>query len=198
MAKAKGTAILGLVRFLRRHREAAAAALPPRLLHYLDERVHVSSWYPEEDLLELARVAAPMLPPDVPEPYELMGRISARDHFEGAYAHLFSGVSDPLAIPARAFALWASMHDSGRLETAVEPPDAVRVELVDFALPSREMCAIVGGYVAETLRVVGFGAPQAQKLSCRLDGAPRCAWRCRFTSAPSTGGTARRETPLAS
>lgn len=185
MAKAKGTAILGLVRFLRRHRDAAAAALPAHLTHYLDERVHVSTWYPEQDLLELARVVAPMLPPSVGDPYELMGRISARDHLEGSYAHLFEGVVEPLAIPARAFALWASMHDSGRLETAVEPPGAVRVELVEFALPSREMCRIVGGYLAETLRVAGFAAPRSVELGCRLEGAPRCAWRCHFEGVPS-------------
>jgi hypothetical protein len=182
MAKAKGTAILGLVRFLRRHRNESVAALPERLRHYLDERVHVSAWYPEEDLLALARAVAPMLPPAAGDPYEAMGRVSARDHLEGSYAHLFQGMDDPLAIPARAFALWASMHDSGRLDTAVEPPDAVRVELSDFALPSREMCRIVGGYLAETLRIVGFAAPQAVELGCRLDGAPSCAWRCSFST----------------
>jgi hypothetical protein len=184
MAKAKGTAILGLVKFLRRHRDAAVAALPAHLMHYLEARVHVSTWYPEQDLLELARAVAPMLPTSVGDPYELMGRISARDHLEGSYAHLFAGVAEPLAIPARAFALWASMHDSGRLETTVEPPSAVRVELVDFALPSREMCRIVGGYLAETLRIVGFAAPRPVETACRLDGAPRCTWICHFEGAP--------------
>jgi hypothetical protein len=180
MAKTKGTTIVGLVKFLRRQREAAATALPGHLLHYLDERVHVSTWYPEQDLLDLARVVAPMLAASVEHPYEAMGRVSAREHLGGSYAHLFEAVGDPLAIPARAFALWASMHDSGRLDTVVEPPDAVRVELSEFALPSREMCGIVGGYLAETLRVVGFAAPRAEKIACRLDGAPRCGWRCSF------------------
>lgn len=180
MAKAKGTTILALVRFLRSQREAASAALPAHLLHYLEERVHVSSWYPEQDLLELVRVVAPMLGRTVADPYDVMGRVCARDHMEGSYAHLFTGVEDPLAIPPRAFALWATMHDSGRMESVVEPPDGVRVELVEFALPSREMCAIVAGYLAETLRVLGFVAEPAQELSCRLDGAARCSWRCRF------------------
>jgi hypothetical protein len=182
MAKAKGTTLVTLVKFLRRHPDTRSA-LPGHLLHYLEERVHVSSWYPEQDLLELARVVAQMLAPQVPDPYETMGRITAREHLEGSYAHLFQGVDDPLALPARAFALWATMHDSGRMESAVEPPDAVRVELVEFALPSREMCAIVGGYLAETMRVIGFVAEPAQEVACRLDGAERCAWRCQFTSA---------------
>lgn len=189
MAKAKGTAILGLVRFLRKHRDAALAALPAGQHHYLDERVHVSVWYPEEDLLVLARAVAGMLPATGGDPYEGMGRVSAQDHLEGAYAHLFRGMDDPLAMPARAFALWASMHDSGRLDTTVEPPDAVRVELVEFALPSREMCRIVGGYLAETLRIVGFAAPRAVQLACRLDGAASCAWRCSFSTDE---GLARR------
>jgi len=182
MAKAKGTTIVELVRFLRRHREASLAALPEPLRHYLDERVHPSSWYPEEDLLGLARVVAPMLPSVVGDPYQAMGRATARGHLEGAYAHLVAGAESPLAIPARAFALWATMHDSGRLETIVEASDALRVELSDFGLPSREMCAIVGGYLAEALRLLGLGSTRADELACRLDGAPRCAWRCTFSA----------------
>ena len=180
MAKTKGTTIVALVKFLRSHREAAKERLPSRLWHYLDERVHVASWYPEEDLRDLARVVAPMFPAHVADPFEAMGRASAREHLEGTYGHLFEGTDDPLAIPARAFALWASMHDSGRMETHVEPPNAVRVELTDFALPSPELCGIVGGYLAETLRLVGFSAPQAEPIACRLDGMPSCVWRCRW------------------
>jgi hypothetical protein len=187
MAKAKGTTLLALVKFLRSQREAARAALPARLQHYLDDRIHVSSWYPEQDLLDLARVVGPMLGKTVADPYDVMGRVCARDHMEGAYAHLFTGIGDPLALAPRAFALWATMHDSGRLESTPDPPDAVRVELVDFALPSREMCAIVGGYLAETLRLVGFVAERAEELSCRLEGAPRCSWRCRVAAGPKPG-----------
>ncbi len=182
MAKTKGTTIVALVKFLRRNRSAAEACLPERLHHYLDERIHVASWYPEKDLRDLARVVAPMFPADVGNPFEAMGRASAREHLEGSYGHLFEGTDDPLAIPARAFALWASMHDSGRLATRVEPPDAVLVELTEFALPSKEMCGIVGGYLAETLRLVGFSSPSAEPIACRLDGMPSCVWRCRWAA----------------
>jgi hypothetical protein len=192
MAKTKGTTIVALVKFLRRHREEAAAALPAHLRHYLEERVHVSSWYPEQDLLELARVMAPMLGKSVADPYDVMGRFTARDHLEGAYSHLFEGVEDPLAIPARAFALWATMHDSGRLETFVEGSDALRVELAEFALPSREMCAIVGGYLTETMSALGFVLQgPARKLACRLEGAPRCSWRCSFAAGEGRAAVPR-------
>lgn len=190
MAKAKGTTLVALVRFLRAHRDAARAALPAHLQHYLENRVLPSSWYPEQDLLELLRVVAPMLGASVPDPFELMGRLAARDHLEGAYAHLFEGVDHPLAIPRRAFAMWATMHDTGRFECVEEGPGSARVELADFALPSREMCSVVAGYLSETLRLCGFEAEPAEKLDCRLDGAPRCSWRVRYTApgAPPASG----------
>jgi hypothetical protein len=188
MAKTKGTTIVALVKFLRRHRDAAERRLPPPLRHYLDDRIHVASWYPEEDLRDLARAVAPMFPADVADPFEAMGRASAREHLEGTYGHLFAETDDPLAIPARAFALWASMHDSGRLATSVESPNAVRVELLDFALPSPEMCGIVGGYLAETLRLVGFSAPCAEPIACRLDGMPSCVWRCHWIAGEGVAG----------
>jgi hypothetical protein len=187
MARAKGTTLVGLVKFVRRHRAEAAGLLPAALRHYLEDRVVLASWYPEEDLLGLARAVACLMPPAAGDPWEVMGRVSARDHLEadGTYAHLLDGAQDPLAIPARAFALWASQHDSGKLETRIDGPASASVRLVEFAAPSREMCGIVGGYLAETLRLVGFAAPAAEKTACRADGAPACTWRCTWQAAPA-------------
>lgn len=194
VAKAKGTTMVGLVRFLRRHREAARAALPPALHGYLEERVNPAGWYPEEHLLGLVRAVATMLPRELGDPYRRMGELSAREHLDGSYAHLFASTTDPLAIPARAFALWASQHDSGRLDLAVSGEREAVVTLRDFAKPSREMCGIVGGYLAETLRLLGFADVHAEETGCRVHGDPACTWRCGWgavsaaTAGPASDG----------
>ena len=62
MAKAKGTTLSGMVRFLRRHREQAKKLLAPDLHAYLDERIHESRWYPEEHLLSLVDAMVTLMP----------------------------------------------------------------------------------------------------------------------------------------
>jgi hypothetical protein len=180
MAKAKGTTLIGAVRFLRKHRQQARELLPPNLHHYLEERVAESRWYPEEDLLGLLEAVVPMIPGGRPQVLEALGAQSARGHLEGVYAHLSGG--GPGEIAVRAFALWSSQHDSGRFEVTREGPGVRRMTVRDYALPSETMCGILGGYLAETLRVEGVTDIRVHKESCVLRGQTECAWRLTYRS----------------
>src|SRR4051794_14322096 len=82
--RVKGVNMLTAVKALRSNRKRAAEILPPPLHRYLEERVLVSSWYPEEDLLALLRALGSMLPP-APDPFAFMGRHTAREHLSGIY-----------------------------------------------------------------------------------------------------------------
>jgi len=180
MAKAKGASLLSAVKWLRKSREAALAALPPRMHHYLEDRIQVAFWYPEEDLVELVRALARILPVGMGRIYEQMGRLSARDQLTGVYRHLLEG-GDVLSLPRRGLALWQSQHDTGRLKLTLDGPGAARIELADYALPSREMCEILLGYTTEMFVMAEVPAPAVRKTACRLDGAPSCSWQCSWT-----------------
>jgi hypothetical protein len=191
MARAKGATLLGAVRWLRSDREAAKKALPQRLHHYLEERIQIATWYPEADLLELVRALAAILPMQQGDVYQQMGRFSARDQFDGVYRHLLEG-GDEFSLPRRGLVLWQSQHDTGRLQVNVEEPGLACVEVVDFALPSREMCAILLGYTAEMFTIAELRDPRVEKVSCRLDGADRCSWRCTWSPAAVVASSASR------
>jgi hypothetical protein len=178
MAKVKGAALLDTVRFLRRHKEAARAQLPPALHHYLNERVLVASWYPEEDLVPLVRAIARVLGEPELAFCEKAGRLSAKAHAQGVYRHLVAGERESLA--RRALVLWSSQHDTGAMEMQPLDDGGVRVLLRDFAAPSREFCAIQTGYIAATFEVSGCRDVRIRKLSCCVDGARECAWELRW------------------
>jgi len=182
MARAKGASLVGAVRWLRHDREAALRALPARLHPYLENRIQVASWYPEEDLLELIRAIARILPAGEGDVYEQMGRFSARDQLAGVYRHLLEG-GDEFSLPRRGLVLWQSQHDSGRLSVTIEGPGRARIDVVDYALPSREMCGVLLGYSAEMFTMAELKQPAVSKTTCRLDGADRCSWRCTWTPA---------------
>jgi hypothetical protein len=183
MARAKGASLVGAVKWLRHDREAALRALPARLHGYLDAQVQVASWYPEADLLDLIRAVARILPGSGGDVYEQMGRFSARDQLAGVYRHLLEG-GDQFSLPRRGLVLWQSQHDSGRLGMTIEGPGAARIDVVDYALPSREMCGILRGYTAEMFAMAELKEPSVHKQACRLDGADRCTWRCEWRAEP--------------
>jgi hypothetical protein len=176
VAKAKGTTLISLVKFLKHDRERARSVLPPELCHYLEERIHTSSWYPEEDLLALIRCMIELMPGQREAVISEMGKSVAGEHMEGIYSHLKLEVGDLAPLARRAFALWSSQHDSGRLNVTREDSGAVCFELLDFGLPSRELCDITAAYFRETLRLAGVEA-EVREFECRLDGADRCRWR---------------------
>jgi hypothetical protein len=180
MARAKGASLLSAVKWLRKNREAALATLPPHLRHYLDERIQIATWYPEEDLIELIRALARVLPVGVGRVYEQMGRLSARDQLTGVYRHLLEG-GDRLSLPRRGLVLWQSQHDSGRLKLTMEAAGSARIEIADFALPTREMCQILMGYTAEMFVMAELKDPVIRQTSCRVDGDAICSWTCSWT-----------------
>ena len=171
MGKAKGMALLGAVKYLRQRRAEALQTLSPELHHYLEERIRSSAWYPERDMLELIRATARLVTGPIDQVLEIMGETSAREHAE-VYGDLLKGSST-----SRAFALWSTQHDTGELRMTDEAPTRVRMEIVGYEDPSREMCLVTQGYLKGVLVMNGVSDLSVEKISCRIWGDDRCTWR---------------------
>jgi hypothetical protein len=178
VAKVKGTNLIGAVKVLRKNRAHAVNALPPALHHYLEERIILTEWYPEEDLVMLMRAMAPLLRDAKEDPYELFGRAAVRDHLAGVYERLLKG--DRASLARRVSVMWQAQHDTGALEFIGHAAGRGRYELKDYAHPSREMCRTLTGYLSESLRASGFESVELDKMRCVLDGHDRCVWECRW------------------
>jgi hypothetical protein len=179
-AKVKGTNMLSAVKALRVAREQARAALPPRLHHYLEERILVSSWYPEMDMMELLTALGRLMPPGGGDPFVFMGRSTAREHLAGVYrAHVRAGdVERTLRSGAT---LWRNYHDTGTLSVELDGERQAIVRLRDFAATSREFCRILTGYFTELVDQAGGKDVAVTKLDCSIDLAPDCRWRVSWT-----------------
>jgi hypothetical protein len=175
MPKVKGANVLSAVKMLRAHRERAVALLPAQYHHYLDERILVSSWYPEADQLELLRAVAFLLP-GTPDPWMVIGRIAAHGDLSDLYRHMVrqGDLKDTLRAST---ALWNTFHDTGELKITLEAAGRAVAMLRGYAATAREMCRVVGGYVSEVASVAGARDVKTFKLACTLDGAAQCTWR---------------------
>ena len=185
MAKAKGTTLISLVKFLRSHAGGAREHLSPELHGYLETRIQTALWYPEEDVLALLRCMVELVPAARQTALAQMGVRLAQEHLEGVYEHLRGGVEDLNSLHRRSYALWSTMHDSGKLSVRSEGPDSAHFELRDYALPSPEMCSILTAYFTETLRLSGAVEPEVEETSCRLQGAGHCGWQAHWRGPSS-------------
>ena len=176
MAKVKGTNLIGAVKLLRKNREHAVKALPAELHHYLEARIILTEWYPEEDLVLLLRAMAPLLTHVKGDPYVELGRAAVREHQAGVYRNLLKG--DRMSLARRVSVMWHAQHDTGKLELVGDQPGRARYELHGYEAPSREMCGTLSGYISESLRMSGFDQVRIEKVRCVLRGDPKCEWDC--------------------
>jgi hypothetical protein len=175
MPNTKGTNVVELVRFLRSRRDQARELLPPELQHYLEDRIEVTRWYPEEDSLGLQRAVAALLPVAEEDAYELMGSLDAQLHLKGVYRHLRENARTEV-LPVRIAALWASVHDTGKVRFAQARPGSSQIDLVDFEATSIEVCRSATGYIREVYRMAGVENLNVRKTACRLSGDDLCSW----------------------
>jgi hypothetical protein len=179
-ARTKGTAVVGTVRFLRKHKERARALLPEHLHHYLEERILAVGWYPEEDQLALVRACVKLNDMPEREAFRLMGSWLASEHYRSVYGRMGRN-PDAKNVITRMSSLWSAQHDTGRHVFIVETPTRGRIEVAGFAYPSRETCAMVGEYSRKFLSLAGWGEGTVQKVKCVLNGDDRCCWRFTWT-----------------
>jgi hypothetical protein len=177
MGKTKGSAVLTAVKLLRKEKERAREMLSPSLHHYLEERIVVASWYPEEEVLELIRACAELLRVEGGEIFEMMGAYGARAHLEGIYADLLGRGN-----AARAHTLWKTQHDTGELSIQGETPNSVTYELTGWDHASREYCRLLGAYFTEVHRLGGAASPSFAHPTCRASRADRCVWVVRWAA----------------
>jgi hypothetical protein len=179
VARIKGTAMLSGIKFLRGFKERALELLPPGLHHYLKERIVVSGWYPEEDQLEILRALARIYRESVPDVgddvYAYMGRFVAASDLASIYANLLhpGEISRTLG---RALLMWKIYHDTGTFHVTAIGADRARLELVDYGLPSLEMCGVLRGFIEEAARLGGAKKASATEVACRNHGAASCVW----------------------
>jgi len=174
MGKTKGSTVLTPVKLLRGRREEALKVLPPQLHHYLEERIVVASWYPEDDVIALIKACAAVLP--IPgDIYETMGAAGAKGHLEGIYAHLLGR-----DLSARAVTLWKTQHDSGELTVGGTTPDSATYTLCGWDHASREYCRLLGAYFVEVHRLAGAAEPSVVHPKCRATGGDACVWTVRW------------------
>jgi hypothetical protein len=181
MGKTKGTALIGLVRTLRSNRARALELLPADLHHYLDQRILVGSWYPDQDVQRVLRAFIQLMGGSMG--WERAGVLLARKDLSTVYANILAGRSVE-AVLTHISGLWDNYHDTGT-ERATFSPGKCRIELQDFSIRSGDYCRLVGAYNGELIERAGGRVENMRKVSCTSVGDPTCIWE--YDWSPASG-----------
>ncbi|MEM1181860.1 MAG: hypothetical protein AAGM22_26175 [Acidobacteriota bacterium] len=152
----KGIALLEVIKGLRLHREAAKGVLPERLHHYLEARLEISEWYPEEDNLALLGAVATLFGPPGLEGWRWMGRQRAVIDLQEVFVDVLrrgDGPTDTLKACER---LWPLYRDTGRVETTLGDRPPHRVALIDYPYTREPMVRLLTGYLEAALQLSGL------------------------------------------
>lgn len=169
--KIKGVSVVGVVRALRADRVNALIVLPKRLHPYLDLRITITSWYPEEDFLELMK-AFMRLTRNIT--WEQVGVLNAKEALTSVYRNII--VEGDVPETARRMRVnWRNYHDTGELSVENDP-GLVRLTVQHYCLISADMCSLNGGYFRTLLSLSGARIQAVRKLRCTARGDPLCAW----------------------
>ena len=179
MSNIKGIALINLVKALRAQRDALSTTLPEHLATYLDSRILVSRWYPQDHFLGLAEILVELLPDSLGDPWEWIGRQGASNDFGDTYSMMIRP-GDPLETLQRYPRVWRLYHDAGRLDIAITGNTSARVEVFGTQLVTRpEFCRIQGGHLAGMLDMVGAEGVSIENLRI-AEGHDPAAWAVRW------------------
>jgi uncharacterized protein (TIGR02265 family) len=177
IAEIKGTQLLGVVKALRVHREQAEPMLPDQLLRYLDERVLVSTWYPDADYRELILVLGRLLAPHVKgNVWRVIGAEGATRDFGDTYAPLIRAGETRWTIEHLPVG-WRFVRNTGVLSVHALDGSSARLVLNDYALMCRELAEVTAGYFDGAMGA--SGAPQ-HSVDVIDVGADCASWMLRW------------------
>jgi hypothetical protein len=182
VGNAKGSVLLGPVKYLRKRRDASAELLGPELAHYLNTDVRISAWYPETDFVGLVRATAQLMMSNDPEAgIEAIGAAGAHEH-----AQVYGGLLSSLQSNSSVFALWSAQHDTGKLHGTFDTPSSARVKLVDFDSPSDAICLLAKGYIRGSLTANGLVDIAIDHTRCVLRADAHCEWKVSWKNTDAT------------
>lgn len=148
--------MMNLVAAMKAAHPSAAGAVPVELRPYVQGKVLVSSWYPEEHHMELLRILAGWIRQPGKDVWHYLGRKNAQVDLSGIYSAMVL-VGRPAATLRRAPRIWRLYRDTGveSVRDIDESAGTARLELRDYPFMGPEMAGLVSGYFEEMLRQAG-------------------------------------------
>jgi hypothetical protein len=173
----KGLAMLDMVKWLRRNREEALAALPQSVAHYLDLRISAPAWYPETDYVQLLHTYIKLA--KLERSWYRVGEQSARTSVRTVHRNVLREGDVEGTIGMMPVA-WRNYHDTGTITVEVVGQGHATLVIKGYVTRDADICTMIRGYYVELIRLAGAAAASSESIKCTGLGHTQCEWEFRW------------------
>lgn len=152
--KIKGIAMKGAIDALLEDEEAARAAMGDHLLHYLEQPILVSSWYPEEDHFELLEAIAEVYAQPGKDVWFWMGRSTAARDLRNLYKAMVQE-GQPITTLKRFPKLWRLYRTAGHVKVQTIGTSKGLIRIYDYPFVNARFDKMLAGFLSEAITISG-------------------------------------------
>ena len=188
MAKIRGFAILGLLRYLKHARPdggipAVVSALSGEAAETFAQPIQRGTWYPYGAYRDLLREVDEQLGDGERSLMYEVGRFTSRHEGE-TMIELFSGRSTVELLLKSSASLWEAYCDTGRFVTLEVASERLVAELRGFPAVSAHHCRLLVGWIEGMGLAAGAQTCRVEKNRCVHRGDDCCGYRVLWTRRP--------------
>ena len=183
MAKVKGVALMSRIGIIKRSFGDAAwlkvlDSMSARDRETLERGMLASSWYPEELYRDLNLAIDKALGVGNPNLFLKIGEMTGEEGLTGVYSSKVK--ADVMQTVERAPGLWRMFHATGDVKIETVGENHVRVQISGYAMPHREHCKGLGGWIRKIVELSGGKNPIQRETKCVVKGDSFCEWELRW------------------
>jgi hypothetical protein len=176
MAKVKGVAVLGLIKFIKKnHKDVLNKlidALPPESAKYMQEHLLLTEWYPYQLYTDLLRTLDKVIGKGDLSTCIEQGRLSAQHDLSTVFKG-FLNFSNIQSMLSRVMVPWSSYYDTGKIAMPIFTDKEATYTIQDF--PDIDIAHVknVQGWTEQFFLTTGkFKDVKSEILKCQCKGDP--------------------------
>lgn len=180
MARVKGIAILGLVKYIKKYSREKGKSLDeiikmmtPEDQQIFSQKILSSEWYPYSTYINLGNIIDRVFGKGDQSLSREIGKLSARTDLRGVY-RIFLSFLNPQQIVKRIATIWGSYYDRGVVEVIEYKPGKLVWHLKDFPEIGKFHCKNIEGWNEAFLELLGYKEARARETKCQSEGSPCC------------------------
>lgn len=180
MARVKGIALLGLVKYIKKYSKERGKNLDEVLKLMTEEdqkifsqKILSSEWYPYSTYINLGNIVDRVFGKGDHSLSREIGKLSARTDLQGVY-RIFLTFFNPKTVVKKVSNIWGSYYDAGELEIIEFKPGRLVFHLKNFPDIGKFHCKNIEGWNEGFLEMAGYKEAKVTETKCQTEGAPYC------------------------
>jgi len=180
MARVKGIAILGLVKYIKKYSKERGKGIEEiiQMMSKEDQEIFsrkilASEWYPYSTYINFGNIIDRVFGKGDFSLAREIGKISAQTDLKGIY-RVFLTFFNPQMIVKKISNIWGSYYDTGKIDIVEFTPGKLIWHLSEFPGIGKFHCKNIEGWNEAFLELAGYKDAHVVETRCQTEGSSFC------------------------